>query len=388
MKILHTGDWHLGHSLYNYDRTDEHRAMIGEIAAIAGRERPDAMIISGDLFHTPTPSAAAQHLMVEGMMKLRAAHPGMTIVVTAGNHDSGTRHEVFARPWREFNIHFIGTLSDNPAEHLIEVEGKGVIVAIPYTHPRNMPDGLLTDLIGMARDMAGERPVAVSAHTTVAGVDFTGHDFAGEESVGGIDTVGLDSFGQGWDYLALGHIHRPQWVAGSGHKARYAGTPLAVSFDESYPHSVSIVEIDRAGETPRLKSVVIEPTRPLVSLPAAGQWAPWPRVRQMLEEFPDDNNAYLRLNVEVDDFLPADAADEVAAIVAAKSCRYCLINSRRAERKHSRSTHTLTVAEFVATAPLDIARRYADDSGIPFGDDMRLLFEQVAKSIENEAEQD
>ena len=95
MKILHTSDWHLGHTLYNYDRKEEQQDMLQQIIDITRKEQPDAFLLSGDVYDIPQPSASAQQLFSECMAQLHKAVPGMRIIVTAGNHDSGMRTEAF-----------------------------------------------------------------------------------------------------------------------------------------------------------------------------------------------------------------------------------------------------------------------------------------------------
>ena len=93
MKILHTSDWHLGQVFYGYDRREEQQAFLEALAEVVGRERPDVMIVSGDVFHNSTPSAQAKRMYVEGMMRIHEACPTMTVVVIAGNHDSPSRRD-------------------------------------------------------------------------------------------------------------------------------------------------------------------------------------------------------------------------------------------------------------------------------------------------------
>ena len=90
MKILHTSDWHLGHTLYSFDRTEEHKAMLKQIIDIVSKHQPDVFLLCGDVYHTPQPSAAVQTLLSDALVDIHNAHPEMTIVMTAGNHDSGT----------------------------------------------------------------------------------------------------------------------------------------------------------------------------------------------------------------------------------------------------------------------------------------------------------
>ena len=105
------------------------------------------------------------------------------------------------------------------------------------------------------------------------------------------------------DYLALGHIHCPQDIKGSHHHARYCGTPLPVSFDETYPHSVSIIELEKGAE-PQISTREIENPIPLVTLPHDP--TPFEDALKLLEEYPEEKPAYLRLNVLTKGYLPPD----------------------------------------------------------------------------------
>jgi len=381
MKILHTSDWHLGHILYNYDRTEEQQSMLRQIEDIVRELQPDALLVCGDVYHTAQPSSAVQTMFTEAVVRMHEACPEMTIVITAGNHDSGVRHEIFKTPWRALKVYATGCLEkENPEEHIIEIEGKGYIAAVPYSNERNIPDGWFQRLL----DIISERnkdglPVIMTAHTTVQGSDFTGHDDASEYTAGGIDGLELDCLGKGYDYLALGHIHNGQYVHKGQGTARYCGTPLAVSFDEKFNHSISIVEIDRHGTVPRVETAEISNIHPLVTLPAQGTSSLKEALKQ-LKEFPDDIPAYIRLNVEVEGFLPAEAYAEAAAVAKGKKCRFCHINATRKARQET-GAKALTVQEFQSEAPIDVASRYAEDTGAAFDEEMKELFNEILQMV-------
>lgn len=384
MRIIHTSDWHLGHVLYGYDRSREQRDMLGQIEEIVGKERPDALVISGDVYHTGQPSAAVQKMFTEAVMRLHGACPGMEIVITAGNHDSASKHEVSRILWETQKVNMIGSVDkDNPDKLIVEVAGKGFIVAIPYVNERSMPEGFCQSLLDkVAERNTGNLPVVISAHTTVDGCNYTGHEDIRELSVGGIDSVGLEEFGEGYDYIALGHIHKPQTIAGSGGRARYCGTPLPVSFDESYGHSVSVVEIASHGAAPQIREVPIKTNSPLVNIPSSG-FGKWDEVKERLKDFPKDNPAYIRLNVEVEDSLPPDAVVEARNILSGGLGLFCTINARRAASGKS-DRKTLSVSEFRAMEPLEVARLYAEDTGITFTDELAELFREAEKEIRND----
>ena len=385
MKILHTSDWHLGHTLYNYDRTEEQQAMLEQMVSIVEEQKPDVFLLCGDVYHTPQPSAAVQTMLSDGLVKIHEANPQMTIVMTAGNHDSGTKHEIFQTPWKALKVYAIGQLEkEDLDEHIVEVPGKGWIVAVPYANERNIPEGFFQQLL----DRVAERntknlPVVMTAHTTVKGCDFTGHDHATEHTVGGIDSLELDEMGDGYDYLALGHIHHGQFVHSGKHNVRYSGTPLPVSFDENFTHSVSMVEIDRHGERPTVNEIEIENPHPLVTLPTDGL-ATWEETKELLNKFPDDIPAYIRLNVEIEDFLPVEANAEAASLTEGKQCRFCCINAKR-KAVSQNDVKVLTVQEFQEEKPIEIAKRYAEYEGISFDEEMQTMFNEVMDMVADES---
>lgn len=384
MKILHTSDWHLGHTLYNYDRTEEQMAMLQQMADIVREEKPDVFLLCGDVYHTPQPSAAVQTMFTNALVQIRDANPGMTIVITAGNHDSGSKHDIFRTPWKALRVYTVGGINASQKEELVvEVAGKGYIIAVPYVNERNMPRGFYQELLDIVKEKNVDNlPVVMMAHTTVRGCDFAGHDNASEYTVGGIDSYGLDEMGTGYDYLALGHIHHGQFIHSGRHNVRYCGTPIPVSFDERYMHSVSIVEIAEHGESPMVREMEINPHRPLVTLPTEGA-ATWEEAKALLQDFPSGIDAYIRLNVVVDDYLPVEANAEAQMICEEKKCKFCVINSRRHNRDQ-REARIMSVQEFKMEDPMAIAERYAEDLEKEFDEEMRELFNETLSAIKEE----
>lgn len=394
MRILHTSDWHLGHQLYGYDRTEEQLDMMRQVRDIVADRKPDAFIISGDVFHVSQPASAVQQLFAEELLKIRDANPGMTMVVTAGNHDSASRHEIFQTPWKALGIDVVGALSiESPERHIITVPGKGYIIAVPYANERYLPDGFLQGLLDIANrrnreENEGRLPIVMTAHTTVRGADYRGHEKTAAPSpgddpetareeffVGGIDAIDAKDIGTGYDYLALGHIHNAQFVhsglADGHHRVRYSGTPLAVSFDETDTHSVSIVEIASHGDTPKVETVEIANIRPLKTLPEEGP-ADWETALEALGKFPKNEEAYIRLNVEQEATLPAGAREIALKTVAKKKALFCHINYRRlSDGKDGRKEGgTFTVDEFRRMDPMVVARQFLESKGIEFTDEI------------------
>ena len=388
MKILHTSDWHLGHTLYGYDRSEEQGAMIDQLADILRKEQPDALIVSGDVFHSYQPSTGIQTFFTEAVMRLHATVPGMTVVIIAGNHDSASKHEISKILWETQDVHMLGSVDKEHLEDLIvEVPGKGFVIAVPYQNERNIADGFYQSLLALAAERnEANLPVVMMAHLTVKGSDFTGHEDVRDVTVGGIDAVELATLGTGYDYLALGHIHRPQPIPGSDGRARYAGTPIAVSFDEAYTHSVSIVEIPVHGGTVDIRTVEIKNPRPLVTLPTKG-FGQWDDVKALLEAFPKGDPAYIRLNVEVDDYLPKSAQEDARAILKDTQVKFTHINPRR-KQTAAGTQKSVTVSEFQAMDPLAVAEMYSRDRGFDFNDDLKKLFREAEAQVKSEARND
>lgn len=384
MKIIHTSDWHLGQNLYGYDRTQEQSGALRQIEELVRQETPDALVVSGDIYDTPQPSSAVQTLFTEAIMRIHKASPQTEIIITAGNHDSGAKHEISRVLWETQSVHMIGTINkEDTLEQIIELPGKGFIIAVPYSSERHIPEGFWQGLLDEVEAQNEDGlPVVLMAHLTVSGCDFKGHDNAKDISVGGIDAVELEELGVGYDYVALGHIHRAQTIEGSDGRVRYSGTPVPVSFEENYPHTVSVVEIASHGATPMIREIAIDNPYPLVTLPSDG-YAPWDEVKRLLTEYPKDNHSYVRLNVEVEDVLPPDAIPEARKILSEGEGRFCLVNARR-KRVESAEKTALSVTEFRAMEPIAVARMYAEESGRVFDEDLEALFNEVVSEVKED----
>lgn len=378
MKLLHTSDWHIGQQFFSFDRKAEHLSFFSQLADIVGEERPDLMVVSGDVFHTSTPSSDALRLFVDGLLSVCRRRPAMRTVVTAGNHDSAMRLEADKALWEAENVSIVGVFQRDdegelaPERFVRVVPGVAVVGAVPYFSPRfaDYADVFRRVDAEVERINADGLPVVYTAHTS------TGMP---HEGVGGVDSVPLDAFGRGYDYLALGHIHMPQTIRQSEGRARYCGSPMAISFDETHPHGVDIVEIEH-GEAPQIRTIKIRQERGVRTIPK--EPAPLEDALAQLEALPDDCPDYVRLNVEVEDYMPADAQERAAAIAAKKDCRLCQIMSTPKHQADGASVKTMTLSEFKNISPIDIAQReyqrfFGKDMPADIADMLRVVIETV-----------
>lgn len=392
MKLLHTSDWHIGQQFFGYGRLDEHRHFLSQLADIVEQEKPDLMVVSGDIFHTSTPSAEAQKVFVDGLLGVCERNPTMHTIVTAGNHDSANRIESDKALWTDKNVSIVGVFPRGEKGNLMpewfvrEVPGVAIVAAVPYVSPR------FTDYREMfgriesevARLNADGLPVVYMAHTSVDMGNGKPSD-NGDEGVGGIDYVQLDDFGTGYDYLALGHIHKPTAIEGSGRRARYCGSPIAVSFDEEkYRHGVDIVELAK-GALPTIRTIWIDQARGMRTLPAPDVFGPLDDVITLFEKMDDRCQDYIRLNVEVENYLPVDAQERAERIAAQKECKLCQIYSKQKDKVSDTSTKTMTISEFRELSPMDIAKKeYVREFGADMPADIAQKLDDVIKTVETE----
>ena len=314
MKILHTADIHLGQIIYqNYERSDEHDHYFLQLEQWCREEQSDALIVSGDVFDIQQPSAAIWKTFTDKFVHLHRTYPEMHIVIVAGNHDSASRIQSHNAIWELANVHLIGTpppadfaTLDGWEKHFVIKLPSGYIVALPYmTGERTSMIQTLLDYV--AADNIEEKPVVMTGHLAVTGSDMTGHDL----DIGNVRTQEIKSLGTGFDYLALGHIHKPQTIGREGDcmeadvtypapVIRYAGSALHVSCDETYPHTVSVVELDRHRGNVHIRQLRINELRHFYILPS--EQTSYARAEDALEgirQFAEGKGrGYIRLQVE------------------------------------------------------------------------------------------
>ena len=347
MKIIHTSDWHLGHRLYNYDRADEETHFFAQLADLVARERPDALVVSGDVFHTGAPGNDVAKSFTDSLLDVSARSPGLETIVIAGNHDSYSRLMVDAALWKRCRVHVFGV----PAEdadgraafdgNVVELPGKGFIAAVPFCHARNFPqvpgaegtDRAAAYFAGLGRHLAERNvvdlPCVLMAHLAVGKeTSFTGQDRLGV--IGGEECVDPETLGTGYDYIALGHIHCPQWVRGERKRARYCGTPRAIHFDETYAHGVDVVTVAR-GQPPAVRTEVFPPLRALKTFGGAAG-APFDDALGQMQAAADlPAETYVRLNVSIgaNELPGADWTERARQAAADRGFRFCQVNPIR-----------------------------------------------------------
>lgn len=295
LKVFHTADWHLGQSLFGFDRDEEHRKFLDWLLEQLSSHRPDALVIAGDIFDSVNPSSVAQKRYYQFLAESRAALPELQIIVTAGNHDAGSRLEAPSDLLESLKIHVVGTVQRDQAgeiridRFLIPVSPKedrmeAIVMAVPFLRPSDVPvmsdaaDPYLDGIRELYRRVTAAALEIRSARNPNAALIAMGHCHlhGGEESrqserqivIGGSESIGVDVFAPEIAYVALGHLHRAQQFDGG--RVRYSGSPIPLSFAESgYRHAVRILEFDQ-GVLQRSEDLPIPRFVELIRLPETG----------------------------------------------------------------------------------------------------------------------
>jgi exonuclease SbcD len=352
--------------LFNYDRMEEQHFFLKQLRGYVEEYQPDALAVSGDVYQTSMPSAATQKMFTEAVLEMHKACQAMTIVITGGNHDSASRLEIDRKLWQELGVHVLGRLQlteDMDADfdkHIIAVGNKGLIAAIPHVYPQNFPVSEVTFFDRLAEEVARRNvkglPTVLMAHLTVKGCDLTGHTQY-QDSIGTIEDVPLQLLGTGYSYIALGHIHHEQNV---GPRARYSGSPLAVSFDEDYPHSVSLVDI---GSETTIRQLPIANLHPLQTIPHEPADFDEAVTALRCSEF-NGYTPYVRLNVLTKNGLAADAVEKANNAAAESGSRFCTFKLTRVSEAGANTWADITPDELKEMRPTDIAQKYMEGRGI------------------------
>lgn len=255
MRFIHTADWHLGRQLHGKRLIEDQAYLLDRLVELVKDARPDAVVVSGDVYDRSLPSTDAVQLLDDVLSRL-VSDLRVPVLAIAGNHDSPTRLQFASRMLQERGLHLFGFPAAS-VEPVIIADDHGPVCfyAVPFAEPAMVREALQLDEIHdhqsaldaivqaiRSTDARGARSVLI-AHAFVRGASQS--ESERPLSVGGADLVDSASF-SGFHYVALGHLHRPQ-KAGSDHM-RYAGSLLKYSFSEvNDVKGVDLVEMDRDG---------------------------------------------------------------------------------------------------------------------------------------------
>lgn len=382
-KLIHTADWHIGLALEKQPMMDEHEFFIDQLANIITQEQPDALLVSGDVFDTSNPANDVHNWLIGQLKRLHHCCPHMQLVLTAGNHDSANRLLIGHQLTSLINTHLVGRLelnddrTANYAGQVIPLAGAGgspkaLLAAVPFVNRLSYPvlaggdadyDQRKTAYYqGLSAHMAANNPsglpLLLMAHLTVAN-----NGDGNRDEVGNIECVGGDVLGDCWDYVALGHLHHPHHCDGHGGRVNYSGSPIAVSFDEDFTHSVAVVEFCGRNIV-RQERLPLKPKHRLVTFPkqrgGEATFSTFADAMAQLADY-DGEEDYVRLNI-FSKGLPDDFRTQALEAAKGRNCKLLKINYKHESHNELAEKRTYDFDEFRSLDPFQLALRYLEDS--------------------------
>lgn len=401
MKVLHTSDWHIGQIFHNYSREEEHKYFFEQLKSIIIKEKPDVVVVSGDVFHTATPTIVSQRLYYNFIVDLSRLDHDLQIVITSGNHDSPSRLEAPRPLWEAFNVSVVGmldyqTVTDENGLNFdatkieIPIRRKGEIIgwvlAVPYINGNANIYDLLLKHLKTRLEYADNQSIVAMGHLAVKSADITGHS---ADIIGKLETLDVQDFTEvkGVDYWAFGHIHFPQAIKGI-ENMRYAGSPFPISFNENYEHSVVSVNIED-GKT-KTKIIPLKTLIPIIDFPAKPKGydnaLPYETVLMQLIEILGEK-AYVRVHVQTDKPLTQVETATMIQAFEGQEAMFCGIQSyfpERAEGDELQSVKTLN--ELKSISPFELGCSvYQKKNGCEMPDELKEMFKKVCEEAEKQS---
>ena len=375
MKILHTSDLHFGINLHGIPLLEYQWKFCDSLCDIIRNNSIDAVIIAGDVFDTSVASAEAINCWSNFATKLCIENK-IPVVVCAGNHDGAARLASCSDLLKAAGLHISGTLED--AFEPIKL-GNCEIYSLPYYNTSDASAVLeckadtgvvMSEIVKRILDKADKsKKLILAAHCFAAGGKTGESDISARtsESVGGAELVPIAAF-DGFDYVALGHLHRPQTLSKSGTIVRYSGTPMPYSFSEaSHNKTVSVFDTD-SGTVAE-----IEVPQPY-------------KLRNITGRF-EDIIAQAQTDSDTDDFISIKITDCSARSFQRTELGklYPNILECKGTETSSTSAASISAAQTAELDPVELAVNYSiDHRGCPLDEDELKWLKEAIEETERE----
>ena len=325
MKIIHLADLHIGKRVNEFSMIDDQKYILNQILEIIDKEKPDAVIIAGDVYDKQVPSIEAVELLDSFISDISKRKT--TTFIISGNHDSAERLAFGSSLMAMGKIYISPVYNGKISKYTLKNDfGSANFYLLPFVKPNHVkrffPDEKIESYTDAIRVVVDNLKLDTSeiniliAHQFVTGASRTESE---EISVGGLDNVDASVFDD-FDYVALGHIHRPQKIGTE--RIRYCGTPLKYSFSEvNDTKSVSIIEIN-SKEDFNLRTIPLIPKRDMR------------KIRGTYEELTTKTSYE---NTNTDDYIHVTLTDEFNVADAIQKLRVIYKNIMKLEYDNMRT---------------------------------------------------
>ena len=374
MKLIHLSDLHLGKRVNEFSMIDDQRHVLDQILRVIDAERPDAVLIAGDVYDKPVPTAEAVALLDWFLVELSGRE--LQVFVISGNHDSAERMAFGGRLMEQSGVHLAPVYDGTVARWtLTDEHGLVHLYLLPFVKPvhvrRCFPEREIetyTDAVAAAVEAMDVDPAARNVLVTHQFVTGAARCESEEVSVGGSDNVDASVF-DGFDYVALGHLHGPQTVGRE--TVRYCGTPLKYSFSEvHHKKSVTVVELGEKG-TVTVRTVPLTPRRDLVELRGAYEEV----TRRDFYEGNGYQDSYVHITLTDEEDVP-DALGKLRLIYP-----YLMKLDYDNQRTHAAGVGD-EGGDLQRKSPMELLEEfYAMQNGQPMGQEQRQFARQLMERI-------
>ena len=374
MKLIHLSDLHLGKRVNEFSMIDDQRHVLDQILRVIDAERPDAVLIAGDVYDKPVPTAEAVALLDWFLVELSGRQ--LQVFVISGNHDSAERMAFGGRLMEQSGVHLAPVYDGTVARWtLTDEHGPVHLYLLPFVKPvhvrRCFPEREIetyTDAVAAAVKAMDVDPAARNVLVTHQFVTGAARCESEEVSVGGSDNVDASVF-DGFDYVALGHLHGPQTVGRE--TVRYCGTPLKYSFSEvHHKKSVTVVELGEKG-TVTVRTVPLTPRRDLVELRGAYEEV----TRRDFYEGNGYQDSYVHITLTDEEDVP-DALGKLRLIYP-----YLMKLDYDNQRTHAAGVGD-EGGDLQRKSPMELLEEfYAMQNGQPMGQEQRQFARQLMERI-------
>lgn len=378
MKLIHLSDLHLGKRVNEFSMLEDQQYILTEILQIIDREKPDGVMIAGDVYDKSVPSAEAVALLDDFLVRL--AKRDLQVFLISGNHDSPERMAFGGRLMAQSGVH-LAPVYDGKVSPITLTDEYGPVnlYLLPFLKPahvrRCFPEREIltyTDALAAAIEAMGVDPAQRNVLVTHQFVTGAARCDSEEISVGGTDNVDVSVF-EPFDYVALGHIHGPQQVGRE--TVRYCGTPLKYSFSEAkHQKSVTVVELGEKGAV-SVRTVSLTPMRDLAELRGTYEELTFRGFYQGTS-YPRD---YVHITLTDEEDIP-DAVSKLRII-------YPNLMKLDYDNKRTRAGIVLEGAEDQQRSPLELLEEfYEKQNGQPMGEEQRAFAKNLMERIWEEDE--
>jgi exonuclease SbcD len=385
MRILHTADWHVGKTLRRRPRLAETADVLADVVRIAFEEEVDVVLVCGDIFDQFAPSAEAERVVYQTLLELRAG--GSQVLVIPGNHDNAKRFSAIEQLTGAAGIQLVPEVRRPESGGLIELpsrDGKHVaqVATLPWVSEKSLIGA--EEMMGLEEDpnkaYAEELPRLLGAlcskfeagkvHLLAAHVFVGGAKIGGGErelTIGDLFAIPAPSLPSTPQYIALGHVHRPQQVPAAAVPARYAGSLLQLDFGErEQAKSVVLIDVD-PGKPAKTRTVPLTGGRQLLDVTGT---------LSELNEMEIDPEAFLRVMLRCEGPSPGIAEEVREILPGALEVR---LDYERADGEHE-------PGEQRRLSPRELFERYYQTRhGAQAGKSLSSLFDELLEEVSGEA---